>query len=226
MQLPELGLVNFKICTKITGDSFPQRKIFLLSPRKSCSPAGFQHLLLPVCLFLPPSVLLFPTFVWISSIPSSCSVTERGCIRALCPSCFPETLHHLLLSKADSLQLSLSQTWSVLDQSSCLGVWIGIADQSPKAAGSLALEFPKQQAAPQTWSRTQMCGWNLNSAQAEERVGYVVGLTDHGLCETGGQKLPLSDLLSRGSAAYVRVDWMLPVFLSTVLPSFGTLPLL
>lgn len=63
MQLPELGSVNFKICTKITGDSFPQCKILSTLSQKELFPAVFQHLLLPVCLFLPPSVLLFPTLV-------------------------------------------------------------------------------------------------------------------------------------------------------------------
>lgn len=59
-------------------------------------------------------------------------------------------------------------------------------------------------------------------------MGCVVVLTDHGLCMAGGQEPPppIPDLLSWGSAAYVRVDWMLWVFLSTVVPGFGRLPLL
>lgn len=163
--------------------SLPERAVPLPVFSTSSSPSA--------CSFLP----LFCFFSRLCEYsPSPVLVTERGCIGALCPSCFPETLHHLLLSKADSLQLSLSQTWSVLDESSCLGVWISIAGQSAESAGFLVLKFPKQQAVPQSWSKTQMCGWNLSSSWGEHSCGVM--LTDHKLSETGGQKLPPSQTCS------------------------------
>lgn len=136
MQLPELGSVNFKICTKITGDSFPQRKILSALSQKELFPCRFSA--------PPPPRLLVPS--------SLCSAFSHVCMNILHSQfLFLWQRHdaselsarlafqrHYITCKADCLQLSLSQTWSILVQPSCLGVWISLADQSPKAAGSLS----------------------------------------------------------------------------------------
>lgn len=182
---------------------------------------------------LPERAVPLPVFST-SSSPSACSSSlcsafSHVCVNilhpqflwqredaSLCPSCFPETWHHLLLSKADSLKLSPSQTWCVLDQSSCLGLWISIADQSAESAGFLVLRCPKQQVVPQSWSKTQMCGWNLSSSWGEHSCGEM--LTDHKVCETGGQKLPPSQTCSHRALqptwGWIRWGWVFSPLLS------------
>lgn len=184
--------------------SLPERAVPLPVFSTSSSPSA--------CSFLP----LFCFFSRLCEYsPSPVLVTERGYIGALCPSCFPETLHHLPLSKADSLQLSPSYTWSVLDQSSCLGVWICIADQSAESASFLVLKFPKQQTLPQSWSKTQMWGWNLSSSWGECSCGLMLTVWD-----TRSEASPITDLSSQVSAAtseWTRWWWFFSPFLSPFL---------
>lgn len=212
MQLPELGSVNFKICTKITGDSFPQRKILSTLSQKELFPCRFSA--------PPPPRLLVPS--------SLCSAFSHVCMNILHPqflflwqrddaselSARLAFQRHYITCKADSLQLSLSQTWSVLDQPSCLGVWISLADQSLKAAGSLSkmlISSPDLEQNTDVWLKP----W-FSSSRGESRTVWwcppIMRCARSRTCSHRGLQPTW--------------DGILLVFLSTVVLSFGRMPLL
>lgn len=202
MQLPELGSVNFKICTKITGDSFPQRKTFSTLSQKELFPADFQHLLLPVCLFLPPSVLLFPTSAWISSIPSSCScdrermhqssllilpsrdVTSPAAEQSWFPAAFtfPNTVH------CGSVQLSVCMNWYCWPVSN--GCWLLCPQTSRIGSSSPDLEQNLSETSVQLKLRRERAVWCCSPTMGCVRWGI--------------RNCPCSH---RGLAACVKVDW-------------------
>lgn len=225
MQLPELGSVNFKICIKITGDSFPLCEILSTLSQKDLFPCWFSAPP-PPRLLVPPSVLLFPTFVWISSILSSCSCDRERMHQSSLPillssdvtspaaeqSWFPADFPFPNMVRLGSIQLSGCMNWYCWPVSK--GCWFACPQISKTASSSPDLEQNTN-----VWPKPQFissCG----------ESGLCAG-AHCGLCETEGQKLPpIAGLLSRGSTGYVRADWMLLVFLSAVVPSFGRLPLL
>lgn len=188
MQLPELGSVNFKICIKITGNSFPLCEILSTLSQKDLFPCWFSAPP-PPRLLVPPSVLLFPTFVWISSVLSSCSCDRERMHQSSLPillssdvtspaaeqSWFPADFPFPNMVCLGSIQLSGCMNWYCWPVSK--GCWFTCPQISKTASSSPDLEQNTN-----VWLKPQfISSWGESGLCAGAHCG---------LCETEGQKLP------------------------------------
>lgn len=219
MQLPELGSVNFKICTKITGDSFPQCKILSTLSQKELFPCRFSA--------PPPPRLLVPS--------SLCSAFSHVCMNIL----HPQFL--FLWQRGDASELSAHLAFQRRYITCCWAKLIPCSFPFAKHGPSWI--------SPVVWvyesvllTSLQMLLVPLSSNFLNSKLLPRPGAEHKGVVETSIQlKLRREQAvwwcsLTMGCArwevrsspchrpaAYVRVDWIVMVF-SAVVPSFGRLP--
>lgn len=195
MQLPELGSVNFKICTKITGNSFPQRKILSTLSQKELFPCRFSA--------PPPPRLLVPS--------SLCSAFSHVCVNIL----HPQLL--FFWQREDSSELSVHLAFQRHYITCCWAELIPCG--FPSSSQGLSWIRPVVWPDSKGWwfPRSQVSKTAGNSSDLEQcgkvwlKPCFSLSWGNRGLCggadwlwavwDRRSETLPITDLPSWGSAA-------------------------